>query len=227
MNKNHAGIDVAGARAADDAGNRRHAHRRVEALAVADRGDGRAVAEMRDDQLFRHVRLQLVNDRLVRDAVEPVAAHAHREVLFRQRHAGRDFRHGAMEVGIEHGEVGNAGKEAQSLAHDVDGDGRVQRREGGVAVDLVDQFRRDALIFANRRAAAHGAMTDGRGRGKLAGVERVGDQLECDRTVGQRGRLVEELLALAILHPELAEVGADAIDGAFEDLSFSLPSPAS
>ena len=65
----HAGIDVAGARAADDAAGRREAHRRIEALAVANGGDGRAVAEMRDDQLLRHVRLQLIDDRLVRNAV--------------------------------------------------------------------------------------------------------------------------------------------------------------
>ena len=83
----HAGIDVAGSRAADDSAGGRQAHGGVEALAVADGGDGCAVAEMRDDQLFRNVRLQLMNDRLVRNAVIAVAAHAHVEVFFGNRHA--------------------------------------------------------------------------------------------------------------------------------------------
>ena len=50
--KQHAGIDVAGARAADDAAGGRQPHGRIEALAIANRGDRRAVAEVRDDQLL-------------------------------------------------------------------------------------------------------------------------------------------------------------------------------
>ena len=96
--KQHAGIDVAGARAADDAAGGRQAHRGVEALAVADGGDGCAVAEMRDDQLLRHVRLQLIDDRLVGDAMRAVAAHAHVGVLLRDGHVLDHFGHGAMEV---------------------------------------------------------------------------------------------------------------------------------
>ena len=117
------------------------AHRRVQALAVADGGDRRAVAQMGHDQLLRHVGLQLVDDRLVGDAVIAVAAHAHRGVLLGDGHMRDHFGHGAMEVGVEDDEVGNAGKEAQRLAHDVDGDGRVQRRKGRVALHLVDQLR--------------------------------------------------------------------------------------
>ena len=158
-----AGIDVAGARAADDAAGRREAHRGVEALAVADGGDGCAVAEVRDDQLLRNVGLQLVDDRLVGDAVVAVAAHAHRRVLLGNGHVGYDFRHGAMEVGIENSEVGNAGKEPQRLAHDVDGDGRVQRRKVRVALDLVDQFGSDELVFVHSGTAANRAMADGFG----------------------------------------------------------------
>ena len=97
----HAGIDVAGARAADDAAGRREAHRSVEAFAVANGGDGRAVAEMRDDQLLRHVGLQLIHDRFVRDAMRAIAAHAHRGIFRGNGHVLGHFRHGAMEVGVE------------------------------------------------------------------------------------------------------------------------------
>ena len=105
------------------------------------------------------------------------------------------FRHGAMEVGVEDGEVGNAGKQAQRFAHDVDGDGRVQRRERRVALDLVDQLGRDELVFLHRRAAANHAMADGRRGREVAGVKRVGNELEGHGAVGQRRRLVDELFA--------------------------------
>ena len=96
-----------------------------------------------------------------------------------------DFRHGAMEVGVENDEVGNAGEQPQRLAHDVNGDGRVQRRKGRVAFHLVDQLGRDELILLHRRPAGNHAMADGRRRREVAGVQRVGHQLEGDGAVGQ------------------------------------------
>ena len=128
-----------------------------------------------------------------------------------------DFRHGAMEVGIEADEVGNAGKEAQRLAHDVDGDGRVQRREGGVALHLVDQFGRDELVLLHGGPAADHAMADGSRGGEVGGVERVGDEFEGHGTVGQSGGLIDELLAVGVLDPELALIGADAVDRALKE----------
>ena len=47
------------------------------------------------------------------------------------------------------------------------------------------------------------------------GVERVGHQLERDCASGQRGGLIHDLLVVGVLDPELSEVGADAVDGAF------------
>ena len=58
-------------------------------------------------------------------------------------------------------------------------------------------------------------MTD-RDRGReVAGMQRIGDQLECHRACGQRRRLVHQLFSGAILDPELAQIGADAIHRAF------------
>jgi len=42
----------------------------------------------------------------------------------------------------------------------------MQRRQSGVAIDLVDKLGRDALVFVDRRPAANGAMTNGRRAGK-------------------------------------------------------------
>ncbi len=123
-----------------------------------------------------------------------------------------------MEVGIENDEVGNAGKEPQRLAHDVDGDGRVQRRESRVALHLVDQFGSDELVLEHGRPAGNHAMADGyRGR-EVGGVQRVGHQLESDGARGQSRRLIHQLLPVAILDPELAEIGADAVDRALVQL---------
>ncbi len=71
----------------------------------------------------------------------------------------------------------------------------------------------------HRGAAADHAMADGRRGGEVAGVERVGDQLEGHGAVGQRGRLIDELVAVGVLDPELAQIGADAVDCALVELA--------
>ena len=62
-------------------------------------------------------------------------------------------------------------------------------------------------------------MANGGRGGEVAGVERVGDQLEGHGAVGQRGRLIDELVAGRVLDPELAQIGADAVDCAFVKLA--------
>ena len=60
-------------------------------------------------------------------------------------------------------------------------------------------------------------MPDRLGGRELARVERVGHQLERDRTAGQRRRLVHQLLAVRILDPELAQIGSNSINCAFKE----------
>ena len=145
-----------------------------------------------------------------------VAADAHGGILLRDGHVRDHFGHGAMEVRIQADEIGHAGKQPQRLAHDVDGDGRVQRRKGRVALHLVDQLRRNELVLLHRRTAANHAMADGRRGRKVAGVQRVGHQLEGHGALGQSRSLIDELLALGVLDPELAQIGADAVHRALE-----------
>ena len=61
-------------------------------------------------------------------------------------------------------------------------------------------------------------MADGGRSREVAGVERVGNQLESDGAVGQRRGLIDELVAVGVLDPELALVGADAVDRALVEL---------
>ena len=181
----HARIDVASAGSADNAAGRRETHGCIETLAVADRGYGRTIAEMSHDQLLRHVRLQLVDDRLVGNAVIAIAAYPHRGIFRGDRHVLHDFRHGAMEVVVENREVGNAGEKAQRLPHDVYGDGRVQRRKRGVALHFINQFGCDELIFFDGRPAGYDTMADGSRRREVARVKRIGDQSKSHSPRGQ------------------------------------------
>jgi len=95
----------------------------------------------------------------------------------------------------------------------------VQRRKIGVALDLVDQLGRDALILLHRGSAANHAMANSGRSGEVAGVKRVGDQLEGNRTIGQGRRLIHQLVAAGVLDPEFAQIGADAVDRALVELA--------
>ena len=139
-------------------------------------------------------------------------AYAHRGILGWNGHVSHNLGHGAVEVGVRAGKVGNAGEEAQGLAHDVDGNRRVQRRQVAVALYLVDQFGRNALVVLKRGSAANHAMADGRRGREVAGMERVGHQLEGNGAVGQGRGLIDDLFALCVLDPELAQIGANAVD---------------
>jgi hypothetical protein len=62
-------------------------------------------------------------------------------------------------------------------------------------------------------------MADGdRGR-EVAGVKRIGYKREGYRARGQSGCLINELIAVGVLDPEFALVGADAVDCAFVELA--------
>ncbi len=95
----------------------------------------------------------------------------------------------------------------------------MQRRESGVAFDLVDELRRDELVFADRRPAADGSMADGRRGREVSRVERVGNHLEGHGAIGQSRSLIDEFLARGVLDPELAQLRADAVDRALVQLA--------
>jgi hypothetical protein len=57
-------------------------------------------------------------------------------------------------------------------------------------------------------------MADGRRNGKVAGVERIGHQLEGYGAIGQSRSFINQLFARSVLDPELALIGADAVDRA-------------
>ena len=133
---------------------------------------------------------------------------------------GYDFRHGAMEPGVEADEVRHVWKKAHRFAHDVNRYGSVQRSEFRVAFHFVDQSRSDDLIFLHRGAAGDHAMADCRRDGEIARVERIGYELKCYCGVGNGGRLIDELAAGCVLDPETALIEiADAVDCALVEFA--------
>ncbi len=60
-----AGIEIAGARAHNDAACRRQAHRSVDGVTVGNGGDAGAVSQMSDDQARRDIFAERVQDRFV------------------------------------------------------------------------------------------------------------------------------------------------------------------
>ena len=108
-------IDVAAAGAHAEAGQRRQAHRGVDAAAVLDGSDRRTVAQMAGDDLQAVIRLAEDLGRparhiAVRGAVEAVFADAELliQIIGQGVHVGLG-RHGLVESRIEDGDLGNAG----------------------------------------------------------------------------------------------------------------------
>ncbi len=173
---------------------------------------------MRDDQFVGYIGLQLIHDRFIRNSMGTIPPNTHVGVLRWNRHVRGDFGHGAMEVGIEDDEIRNSGKEPQRFAHDVDGNWRMQRRKGRVALHLIDQLGCDELVFLHSWSAGNHAMTDCHRRGEVGRVQRIRDQFEGDGASRQRRCFVDKLLATLVLDPEFAKVGADSIDCALVQL---------
>ena len=88
-----------------------------------------------------------------------------------------------------------------------------------VPLHLLNHLGRHALIVLQSWRGANHAMPDRLRSREVAGVQYIGHQLECDRAVGQGRGLVHQLLALGVLDPELALIGADPVHRAFIQLA--------
>ena len=135
--QHHAGIQAAAARAHHQAIQRRSAHRRLDAAPGLHRAQAGAAAQMCDHHpAGGEVRRQFGGNVFVGQAMKPVAAHAQ---PLRQGVAARDIGHGAMECGVEAGDLGKAG-----LCFRDGGDGGqvvrlMQRRQRAQALQLQQQ----------------------------------------------------------------------------------------
>ena len=161
------GVDVAHAGAHDHALERGEAHGGIDALAVLDRADGTAGAEVAGDDL-RVVQVYpaeggtLAGDELVGSAVGAVAADAEFLVVLVGQgiHVGL-LRHGLVEGGVEGHDLRNGRKDMLDR-FDAEEVGRVvQRGEVAAEGDLFDDIVIDEGAAGEEIAALDDAVADG------------------------------------------------------------------
>lgn len=78
-------IEISGACAHRDATGRAEAHGGVDRYPVAKSAETCSIAEMREDGSFGKLRAEVMNERLVREAVETIASNSRVEVALRER----------------------------------------------------------------------------------------------------------------------------------------------
>jgi len=135
----HARIEVARARAHHHAAGRREGHGGVDAAAGVERGQARAVAQVRHHGPAAEPRAQLGDDELVRESVEAVAPHSFGVERFGDGQAPRALGQVPMEVRVEARDLRHAG-EARSHGLDrVERRRQMQRRELDQSPQLVQK----------------------------------------------------------------------------------------
>ena len=166
------GVDVTRARAHHQAFERRHPHAGLDAATVLDGGDARAVTEMarHDPERLRRRREPLRNLRhhvRVAETVKAVPAGAVAGADgFGQRVLARPPRQGAVERGIEHRDVRDAGEGLARALQRSEGRRIVQRRQAAEVLELPGH----AVVHQNRGAKALPAVNDAMHDGLDGGI---------------------------------------------------------
>ena len=218
-----AGIKVARAGAHDEAGGRCEGHAGVDGPTVFDGGHARAVAQVGEDEAAAGgartgEAAKFPEEKFVGQAVKTVAADAFGVVAKRNRQQLRDARHGAMERGVEAGDLREFGKAAEKGGGQDDFFGQMLGVKRDEAAQRAEEIRGDAAGRAELRAAVDDAVADG---GKLAGVEvflQPGGQGADGGEMGGGGRFVREGFAGGEIFDGEGSAGqADAFDGTGPD----------
>ena len=163
----HRRVDIAAAGAHHQAGQRGHAHRGIHNLALVNCSNGRTIAQMAGDQLQAvDVLFQIfgsaVADVLVAGAVEAVTAHAVLLVIFIRDGVHESLRrHGGMESGIKHGNIGDIAKDLFGGLDTQDAGRVVQRGQGAQLAQGLDHFGGDQAAGLELFAAVDHAVADG------------------------------------------------------------------
>ena len=161
----HARIEITGARAHRNPRRRREAHRGLDAASVAHRREARPVAEMSEDHPALRRRAvdarQLVHQELVRQAVEPVAAHARLLVAPRNGEQLRHARQACVERGVEAGDLRQTRATACERLDHGDLARKMRRVERAQAAQLGDDLGGHELRLDVARPAVHHPVPGG------------------------------------------------------------------
>ena len=223
-------VDVAAARAHEEAFGGAESHRGVDALAAVDGRDGAAVAEVAGDYLeVLYVLAEYfggaVRDVAVARAVEAVAADAVLLIVLVGDSVDEGLgRHGLMEGRVEDDDVRLAGEHVHDglEAHEVRG--VVERRERNDFLDALDDFGRDEdglrelLSAVDYAVAGRAELVEALEDAELGIDEDVEDVLDSRRVVGE-GNFARHRVEAGLRVLDARAFDADALDEALrEDL---------
>ena len=164
----NAGIEIAAARAHDDPAGRGQAHAGVDRLAVLDRGDAGAVAEMGDDQAIGQIVAKLAHDRFARQPVKSVALDAFGLQFLGDRQDPRDVGQFGVKGGVEARRLRQPREMLSCETDDRQGGRRMQRRETQSPLRAAAGRRRQSgnAAGASARRERCGAQSQGVGAGR-------------------------------------------------------------
>jgi hypothetical protein len=204
-------VEIARARAHDEAARGREPHRRVDRAPVLHRGHARPVAEMREHGAAERRRSDGLDDVLVRKAVEAVASYACVEEVARQGEALGDLRQAAMERGVEARHLREARRTRGDGVEDGELRGKMKRREPHERIERGAQHRIDSGGRAVRRSAVNEPMTHGVRRRQRCSTERFERGMKGLDVIGAARLVLEEDAALAVLQRDARVFLADPL----------------
>ena len=213
------GVEIAGAGAHDDAACGSEAHGGVDGLGVVDSGDAGAVAEVGDDQAWRDIFVERVEDRFAGEAVEAIAADAGLPEIFGDGETRSGFRESAVEGSVEAGELTCLRKKFLGFADEFEGDWDVEWCEVGGCFEFGQDLRRDFLVGGEIGAAVDYAVADGFRCREIVGAELAGYQLEGVGLIVDRVGLFVQCFAIGGLELDFSAIGIDAVGGASCELA--------
>ncbi len=156
-----AGVEIARACAHRNATGRGKAHGGVDGNAIAKRTETCSVAKVGEDGAFGQLRAEVMDEGLVREAVEPIATHAFVAVALRKRKMRSHFRHGLVKDVVKTGELRGRGKDGLGGSDKGEGLRDVHRGKMHGGAKLGEDLRRDALMGDEPRTAMDDAMAYG------------------------------------------------------------------
>ena len=177
--RNHAGIEIAGARGHDEAACRRESHAGIDASAVAHSGDACAVAEMCQDDSpasragAGHSR-EFFHQPGAGEAVKSESLEAGRAEACGKRQQPGHCRHGVVKGRVEAGERRVSGQQAAKASISATCSGRCSGSSAARRSQGSEQLRRDALGHRPARTD-HDPVGDGVERVPAAVLARPGN----------------------------------------------------
>ena len=158
------GIKIAGTRAHGDSASGSKAHGGVDGDALAKGAEAGTIAEVREDGTLGELIAEVMHERLVRKAMETVAADTCFEVALREWEMGGHFGHGLVKNIVKTGELRSFWKDGLSGSDEGKRLRDMHGREMCCGTKLVQKLRGDGLVHDEMGTAMNDTVTYRHGR---------------------------------------------------------------